>query len=448
MENKPSQKPEPKRVLMLADFACATGFAQVSQNIAAQLLNSGEFQIDVVAINYHGMPSEWHKIFPAIRIFPAAYISGGDLFGRNGYLNLLSSGAYDLTFILQDTFQIEPIGSKIVEIRNSLQSHGKKTFKWIFYYPIDAQPKENWISKSAMLADVPVAYTEYGKSESVKLVPEIEYKLKVIPHGINEKVFYPLNKEVIAEFKKDYFLGRTTGKYLVTNINRNQPRKDIARTMQIFRLFKNQVPQSVLYLHMKANDVAYNLHEMARNFELIPDEDYIIPKDFDENTGLSEKIVNAIYNASDLVMTTTLGEGWGLSMTESMATKTPVIAPNHSSLTEMLADGRGMLITAGKRQSDWIALQYDNERVRPVVDVAEFVDKMVFLHNNPDVAKEMAEKAYSHVINNLTWDIVGKKWLETFKEALIVKKKPSIGRNDLCFCGSGKKYKHCHLKYE
>jgi len=27
-----------------------------------------------------------------------------------------------------------------------------------------------------------------------------------------------------------------------------------------------------------------------------------------------------------------------------------------------------------------------------------------------------------------------------------VRKQPKLGRNDPCFCGSGKKYKHCHGK--
>ena len=28
----------------------------------------------------------------------------------------------------------------------------------------------------------------------------------------------------------------------------------------------------------------------------------------------------------------------------------------------------------------------------------------------------------------------------------VIELKPKIGRNDLCYCGSGKKYKNCHGK--
>jgi hypothetical protein len=41
--------------------------------------------------------------------------------------------------------------------------------------------------------------------------------------------------------------------------------------------------------------------------------------------------------------------------------------------------------------------------------------------------------------------------IETFKSALGVSKtRPDVklGRNDTCWCGSGKKYKHCHLEVD
>jgi len=35
-----------------------------------------------------------------------------------------------------------------------------------------------------------------------------------------------------------------------------------------------------------------------------------------------------------------------------------------------------------------------------------------------------------------------------FLEKILGKREPipKLGRNDICWCGSGKKYKHCHLE--
>lgn len=440
------QKPQ-KRVLMLADFACATGFAQVAQNIVKQLLLDQEiqWQIDIVGINYHGMPNEWQNVFPQVRLFPAYFIAQGDVFGRKGYLTLLASGAYDITFILQDTFNIEVIGDAIVDIRNRLAAANQKVFKFIFYFPIDATPKENWLTKSVAIADIPVSYTKYGYDETVKILPQLGDKLRIIPHGVDPQAFFPLPEDQKVMFKRDYFNGMANDRFIITNLNRNQPRKDIMRTMMIFAQVKKVIPNALLYLHMKNNDVAYTIDEVARNFELIPQKDYITPQNFDEHDGFPTNIINGIYNVSDIVMTTTLGEGWGLSMTEAMAAGVPVVAPNHTSLTEMIGEDRGFLVAAGRTINDWIMLQADNERTRPIVSVADFVETLINIHNNPEEAKRRAKIAYEFILANWTWEIVGKQWQQLFKDATITAKIVKIGRNDSCYCGSGKKYKNCHL---
>lgn len=444
MENKV------KRVLWLSDFACASGFANVAQNILAQVAKTKKYAIDVVGINYYGVPNDWQKFYPAIRLLPASVISNGDLFGRMGFLNLLNSGVYDIVFTLQDTFIIETIGKQILEIRKNHMINKKKTFKWIYYYPIDAEPPENWIKDSVAMADYPVSYTEYGKRESIKKVPELESKLRVIPHGVDTKVFFPLSDEEKKEFRSKYFKGKADGKFLITNVNRNQPRKDLMRTLQMFHTFQRANQDAgVLYLHCKREDVGGNIYEIARRLDLDPDVDFILPaEDFNEHDGYPTEVLNAIYNVSDVVITTTMGEGWGLSMTEAMACKTAVVAPDHTSLSEILADGRGTLVGAGKRLSEWQMQIQDNERIRPVVDVGEFMDKVGSIYRNREIGKKTAETAYNWIKGVIDWEIVGEEWRKVFAEAEEIKKAVSIGRNDPCHCGSGKKYKNCHLQYE
>ena len=77
-------------------------------------------------------------------------------------------------------------------------------------------------------------------------------------------------------FKKNHF-GIAGDTYLITNVNRNQLRKDIPKTMMAFKEFKKKVKNSVLYLHMAPKDVGGDLFEMARILDLIIGKDIKFP---------------------------------------------------------------------------------------------------------------------------------------------------------------------------
>lgn len=397
-----------KKVLWLSDFNCVTGFATVAHNIVEQLLKTGEYDFDVIGINHVGEPYDFNRwpfpIYPARDMVKARTDKRyADPFGRQRFLDLLSTGKYDIVFTLQDTFIIEVLASKIMQAKNYFD------FKWIFYYPVDGKVKDNWIIKCANLADIPVTYTEFGKKETIRVNPNADPR--VIYHGVNTKNFYPI-KDVSA-FRKTYFKDHAD-KFIVTNVNRNQPRKDIARSIAAFAQFHQKRPDSALYLHMKLNDVGGNVIEMAIHCGLDPENDLLLPDDFDECTGYPVDVLNMIYNASDVVISTTLGEGWGLTITEAMATKTPVIIPDNTSLSEIGADGRARLVKCGK---DFVCLgASDFNQYRPLTDVEDMVEALIDCHDHREKYKEMAEKSYSWVIN-LSWDDIGKQWVEVFKIA-------------------------------
>ncbi|GAG81779.1 unnamed protein product [marine sediment metagenome] len=142
----------------------------------------------------------------------------------------------------------------------------------------------------------------------------MEGKLQVMPHGVNPEVFYPLPDPQIKKFREQFF-GPQADKFIVTNVNRNQQRKDIPATIRAFKEFKTQRPDSILYLHMAAIDQGWNLPEVIKAFDLDIRSDVILPQNFTPSNGFPLDVLNMIYNASDVVVSTTVGEGWGLSWT-------------------------------------------------------------------------------------------------------------------------------------
>lgn len=405
------------KVLVLADYGCSTGFGQVASNIMRRLNATGLYDFTVVGINYDPVneldPEKWPgRIIPAITLGDMQH---PDVYGRQKVLNELGKGKYDIFFSIQDTFILQTIMQQVLETREELQ----KKFATVFYYPIDATPKKEWIENCVELIDFPVPYTNYASEESIKVYPEIIKKIQPpIYHGTNLEDFHVIkDQKELALFRKQYFAGKADGKFLITNVNRNQPRKDILRSLMILKELRDRGRKdAVLYLHMQHDDAGGNILVQADHYGFKLGEDYILPspKLFSANQGVPIEMVNMLYNCSDAILTTTLGEGWGLSITEAMATHKPIIAPDNTSIQEILTDNRGYLIPSGETISDWMTLgSSDNERLRPLMNVNKAADALEDVMDGqlPDIdgAQEWAQK-YS-------WDYVCQDWLKVFEQA-------------------------------
>ena len=399
--------PEKKiKVLAYCDSpTCATGFGTVSRNILAGLYSTGRFDIDILGINYWGDPHN----FP-FRIWPTGVNGERDPYGRKKVFGMIPRMQYDILFFLQDTFILD----FLPELHNHLRSNGRD-FRSICYYPIDGVPKAEWLH-NVNACDKLVAYSEFGKRESLKALSTMKEPL-VIPHGANTRDYFVAPEKDVTAFRAQFF-GSQADKFIFTNLNRNQQRKDIPRTIAAFNEFHKQVPESLLYLHMAKKDQGWDLPEIVKAYGLSISEDVIFPENFGPNQGYPRNIVNMIYNCSDCVVSTTLGEGWGLSWVEAMATKTPVIMPGNTAMVENITEDRGWLVKSGADASHFTVVPHDNEIVRPLVDVDDMVEKMLEVYNNRAEAKRRAENAYKWTVTQMEWNAsIVPQWQKVFEEA-------------------------------
>ena len=402
---------EEKKIKVLAYCdapPCATGFATVSRNILLGLHNTGKYEIVVLGINYWGNPHP----FP-FQIYPVG-INGGqgkDPYGREWVKQMMLTMDYDILFTLQDSFILDFMASTIEEIRNR-----KPKMRWVNYFPVDGEPKKSWISAMAK-ADYPFTYTEWGKNKCIDVFPEIKDKIGSIPHGINMADFYPVAKPKNEAFRRDYF-GPHAGKFIVMNVNRNQQRKDIPRSMLAFKKFNEARPNSVYYVHAAVEDHGWNLFDVATNLGLKVNENICFPNDFNPNQGYPVQIVNSLYNASDAVISTTLGEGWGLAQTEAMACCKPVVSPDNTACSEILADGRGMLVRSGWDEEAFTVLPHDNEILRPLAHIGDISDALIKLHDDENERHRVAINGYKWATSTLRWDKnIVPVWLQVFSDA-------------------------------
>jgi len=408
------------RVLWYSDFLRHTGFGNVAEEILSRLLKTGKYEFTVLGINYNGTPynfkaSEYYHL-KDVPVFPASF-GGGDFLGHSNLLKMLDGLDFDLFFTLQDTFNMVPLQDAIDVARQ------KKRFKYIFYFPVDGVLRKDWVKNGVRVADIPVVYNEFGKKEVLRHYPATD--LQVIPHGVDLKIFKPFdNSEDRDSFRKNYFcIPAGKNPWLISSVARNQQRKDLPRTILAFGQFLKRFPEvnAYLYLHCFAHDNAgHNLKNLLQAYLpeylwercLMPS-----PEKFGEN-GLSPSDIAKVYASSDLITSTSLGEGWNLSVTEAMACGVPLVIPKHTSHTELIGANqeRGYLVECGTTNSEYVVLRQDNEVVRPLTNIDSLVNTWKHVYDNQDEAKKKAGVARDWV-QNLSWDKVAKAWDIVFTEA-------------------------------
>ena len=403
------------KVLWYSDFLCNSGFGRVAESILSRLYKTGKYEFKVLAINHGGDPyndkSSGYYHLKDIPIYPACDPRNprGDLFGKEKLANMISKEDFDVLFVLQDTFNLVPLNDLIRQSRKEKD----KSFKYVFYFPCDGSFKELWVTNGIATADYPVVYTNYGKGEIKKLAPELAEETQVIYHGYDPNRFTPITEMDRQTFRKEFFKC-DSDTIIVTNVNRNQPRKDLPRTIDAFMKFNKLHPNSKLYLHCFAKDpYGFALDDYLRKHFTIQERANIVFPNGEtmKKGGYPESFMNHLYGSSDMVISTTLGEGWGLSATEALACEVPIVIPDNTSAREIVGDNeeRGYLVECGKEH---IIMANDNEHRRPLTDINSLVEKMCLVAENPKQAKEKA--------------IRGRKWLEQFNWDNIAEKFDTI----------------------
>jgi len=157
--------------------------------------------------------------------------------------------------------------------------------------------------------------------------PRTDWDSTYVPHGINEKYFYPVKNEKerleMNKMKSELFQGKDIEFCLFYN-NRNIRRKMTSDTILAFKEFADKLPKE------KRDKVAYVLHTQpvdqngtdlpAVVQELCPDLNVIF-----STNKLSNQHLNYLYNIADVTINIASNEGFGLGTCESLMCGTPII---------------------------------------------------------------------------------------------------------------------------
>ena len=181
--------------------------------------------------------------------------------------------------------------------------------------------------------DVLMAISKQTKNIN-ELVLDEKAKDKIIeyvPHGINTKHYYPIKEDhkdygKLLEFRKAVLQDRDIEFVLFYN-SRNIRRKSTADTILAYRHFcdklgKDKARKCALILHTDPKDQHGTDLRAVR--EAFCDPEYV--NVFFSADKIPVAQLNLLYNIADATVLLSSNEGWGLSLTESLVTGTPIIA--------------------------------------------------------------------------------------------------------------------------
>ena len=156
--------------------------------------------------------------------------------------------------------------------------------------------------------------------------------IKYVPHGINEKLFYPITefmKEDVEglEKKKKEIFGDFNPEFVVFYNARNIRRKctsDLIAAYSVFcdKIGKEKASKCALLMHTQRLDE--NGTDLTAVRDLFCNPEY--QKVYFSDSRINPKELNYLYNMSDATALISSNEGWGLSLTESMMAGKMIIA--------------------------------------------------------------------------------------------------------------------------
>lgn len=197
-----------------------------------------------------------------------------------------------------------------------------------------------WMPFTYRFADHLIAVSQHTKKDAIKVLGIPEEKITVIHEAADEKYQLITESNVIATIRRKYQIGDDP---FILHVGTLEPRKNLPFLVRAFALAKKdrQLPEKLVITGKKGwyyEGLFQLVDELKLNEEII-------------FTGyVEDDDLPAIYNAAKLFAFPSLYEGFGLPPLEAMASGTPVISSNTSSMPEVVGEA-GILLPPENEQA-------------------------------------------------------------------------------------------------
>ena len=207
--------------------------------------------------------------------------------------------------------------------------------RWLAWFPVDGTPAPQASVESAKRCDYPAVFSKDGVEQMAAAGVDVEY----LPYGVDCSVFKPGDKAAARdelEIPQDIFLAVTVA------ANKGYPaRKAWPELLQGFKLFSENVSEARLYLHTRRTPISKQGIYFDPLLKAVGLDNGKVS--FADPQALAIGVPNedlaTLYQAADVMLLPSMGEGFGLPIAEAQACGCPVITQRCSSMPELTING-------------------------------------------------------------------------------------------------------------
>ena len=406
------------RLLVMGHWS-HTGFGIVTEALGSRLVAAG-VDVRVIALNHRGEPV---KGLLAGRVWPADTMeqhfrgSSGKAIDGTLWQMLDSDDEWKPDAVLA----IADVSGLLYYIGQSVESW--RTVPVYHYCPIEG---DNLTPMWRQLWDMfqPVAMSDYGQ----RIISEhIGRPVPRIYHGVDTETFYPVSPGKPIRFDGNTFRSKDDckdkfslgGRKVILRADRNVVRKNFDALFRAFVPIAEADPLVDLVLHCRPIDPeGIDLWQEILRLPEPLRERVKFTNIHDTFRGLPQAGLAVLYNAADIYMTTTGGEGFGLTIAEAMACGVPIVSTGWAAEIEVIGDGGVIVpplhdsygnpvVTHSRFGMDWA-----------VPDPAAFAEPVIRLLNSPRGRRDLGAAGRLHVQRSFSWDTAAAQFLDLLSPAL------------------------------
>lgn len=377
-----------KKLLWIGDAGCPSGFARVTHETLNVLHH--HFDVTVMGINYRGDP--YNYPYP---IYAAG--AEGDGNGINRLIWMCDLVKPDVIVIQQDPWNLPAY----VERLRHFKEYAKVPV--VASVPIDGKNVNGkWLDGISLA----IFWTQFGLNEA--RMGGYRGPATVIPLGVDLDMYYPIDK---YEARSRRLPKELDDAFIVGSVNRNQSRKRWDLTVKYFVewVTSHNIDDAYLYLHTApTGDTGIDVKQLMKYYGLYKRLALLEPPVW---YGVPEHEMRDTYNCFDVFVSTTQGEGFGLTALEAMACGVPCILPDWSALGDWAKDSAQLIPCT----STLIGPPFVNI-LGGIADERLFVEALHSTYVNVQQRKENSICAFACARQpQFRWEAIGNAFLDAIK---------------------------------